>query len=43
MLFWVNYMLLLWCSVWLVLIVEHQGRYLEECFNQTDLISHWLP
>jgi len=22
---------------------EHKGRYLEECFNQTDLIPHWLP
>jgi len=20
----------------------HKGRYLEECFNQTDLIPHWL-
>jgi len=20
--------------------VEHKGRYLEECFNQTDLIPH---
>jgi len=19
---------------------EHKGRYLEECFNQTDLIPH---
>jgi len=22
---------------------EHKGRYLEECFKQTDLIPHWLP
>jgi len=22
---------------------EHKGRYVEECFNQTDLIPHWLP
>jgi len=22
---------------------EHKGRYLEGCFNQTDLIPHWLP
>jgi len=22
---------------------EHKGRYLEECFNQTDLIPHSLP
>jgi len=22
---------------------EDKGRYLEECFNQTDLIPHWLP
>jgi len=21
---------------------EHRGRYLEECFNQTDLNPHWL-
>jgi len=21
----------------------HKGRYLEERFNQTDLIPHWLP
>jgi len=21
----------------------HKGRYLEECFNQTDLNPHWLP
>jgi len=21
--------------------VEHKGRYLEECFNHTDLIPHW--
>jgi len=20
----------------------HKGRYLEECFNQTDLIPYWL-
>jgi len=20
---------------------EHKRRYLEECFNQTDLIPHW--
>jgi len=22
---------------------QHKWRYLEECFNQTDLIPHWLP
>jgi len=22
---------------------EHKGRYLKECFKQTDLIPHWLP
>jgi len=22
---------------------EHKGRHLEECFNQTDPIPHWLP
>jgi len=21
----------------------HKGRYLEECFNQTDLNPHWPP
>jgi len=22
---------------------EHKGKYLEECFNHTDLNPHWLP